>query len=46
VTDRIDFLSAIEEGESRLRRRMRSWVPTASLSDELVSCRFQNRSSR
>jgi len=42
VTDRIDFLSAIEEGEFAVAQANAQLGPNGELSDELVSCRFQN----
>jgi len=42
VTDRIDFLSAIEEGEFAIAQANASTNPKGELTDELVSCRFQN----
>jgi DNA-directed RNA polymerase subunit beta len=42
VTDRIDFLSAIEEGEFAVAQANAQLGPNSELSDELVACRFQN----
>jgi len=42
VTDRIDFLSAIEEGEFAIAQANAVLGPKGELTDELVSCRFQN----
>src|SRR5450756_1098536 len=42
VTDRIDFLSAIEEGEFAVAQANAMLGPNGELVDELVSCRFQN----
>jgi len=42
VTDRIDFLSAIEEGEFAVWQAMRSWVPTASSRTSWCRAGFQN----
>src|ERR1700737_4664731 len=42
VTDRIDFLSAIEEGEFAVAQANAGLGPNGELVDELVSCRFQN----
>jgi len=42
VTDRIEFLSAIEEGEYAIAQANASLGPVGELVDELVSCRFQN----
>ncbi|MGH8370298.1 MAG: DNA-directed RNA polymerase subunit beta, partial [Gammaproteobacteria bacterium] len=42
VTDRIDFLSAIEEGEFAVAQANAVLGPNGELVDELVSCRFQN----
>ncbi len=42
VTDRIDFLSAIEEGEFAVAQANAQLGPNGELSDELVACRFQN----
>ena len=42
VTDRIDYLSAIEEGEFAVAQANAQLGPNGELSDELVSCRFQN----
>ncbi|MGH8323669.1 MAG: DNA-directed RNA polymerase subunit beta, partial [Steroidobacteraceae bacterium] len=42
VTDRIDFLSAIEEGEFAVAQANAVLGPNGELTDELVSCRFQN----
>jgi len=42
VTDRIEFLSAIEEGEFAIAQANARLGPNGELSDELVSCRFQN----
>src|SRR3954464_8430356 len=42
VTDRIDFLSAIEAGEFAVAQAKAQLGPNSELSDELVACRFQN----
>ena len=42
VTDRIDYLSAIEEGEYVIAQANAVLGPKGELTDELVSCRFQN----
>jgi DNA-directed RNA polymerase subunit beta len=42
VTDRIDYLSAIEEGEFAIAQANARLGSAGELSDELVSCRFQN----
>jgi DNA-directed RNA polymerase subunit beta len=42
VTDRIDYLSAIEEGEFAIAQANAVLGPQGELTDELVSCRFQN----
>src|SRR5215475_7098322 len=42
VTDRIDYLSAIEEGEFAIAQANAVLGPKGELTDELVSCRFQN----
>jgi DNA-directed RNA polymerase subunit beta len=42
VTDRIDFLSAIEEGEYAIAQANASLGPKGELTDELVSCRLAN----
>src|SRR5437660_1618089 len=42
VTDRIDYLSAIEEGEYAIAQANAVLGPKGELADELVSCRFQN----
>ncbi len=42
VTEHIDFLSAIEEGEFAIAQANASTDGHGNLSDELVSCRFQN----
>jgi DNA-directed RNA polymerase subunit beta len=42
VTDRIDYLSAIEEGEFAIAQANASTNGRGELTDELVSCRFQN----
>src|ERR1700753_2828892 len=42
VTDRIDYLSAIEEGEFAVAQANAQLGPNGELNDELVSCRFQN----
>ena len=42
VTDKIDFLSAIEEGEFAIAQANASTNPKGELTDDLVSCRFQN----
>jgi DNA-directed RNA polymerase subunit beta len=41
VTDQIDFLSAIEEGKYVIAQANASMDKRASLTDELVSCRFK-----
>jgi DNA-directed RNA polymerase subunit beta len=42
VTDKIDFLSAIEEGEYAIAQANASLGSKGELTDELVSCRLQN----
>jgi DNA-directed RNA polymerase subunit beta len=42
VTEHIDFLSAIEEGEFAIAQANARLGPNDELADELVSCRFQN----
>jgi len=42
VTDQIDFLSAIEEGDFAIAQANAQLGPNKDLADELVSCRFQN----
>src|SRR5207253_535050 len=42
VTDRIDYLSAIEEGEYAIAQANAVLGAGGALQDELVSCRFQN----
>jgi DNA-directed RNA polymerase subunit beta len=42
VTDKIDFLSAIEEGEYAIAQANARLGPNGELADELVSCRLQN----
>jgi DNA-directed RNA polymerase subunit beta len=42
VTDRIDFLSAIEEGEYAIAQANARTDAKGKLADELVSCRFQS----
>jgi DNA-directed RNA polymerase subunit beta len=42
VTDKIDFLSAIEEGEFAIAQANANLGPKGELMDELVSCRLQN----
>jgi DNA-directed RNA polymerase subunit beta len=42
VTDRIDFLSAIEEGEYAIAQANARADAKGKLADELVSCRFQS----
>ena len=42
VTDKIEFLSAIEEGEFAIAQANARLGPKGELADELVSCRFQN----
>jgi len=42
VTDRIDYLSAIEEGEFAIAQANARLGPNGEMADELVSCRFQN----
>jgi DNA-directed RNA polymerase subunit beta len=42
VTDKIDFLSAIEEGEFAIAQANSVLNEKSELVDELVSCRFQN----
>ncbi|MGA9366640.1 MAG: DNA-directed RNA polymerase subunit beta, partial [Steroidobacteraceae bacterium] len=42
VTDKIDYLSAIEEGDFAIAQANASLGPKGELQDELVSCRFQN----
>jgi len=42
VTDRIDYLSAIEEGEFAIAQANAKLGPNGELEDELVSCRLSN----
>src|SRR5262245_52162822 len=42
VTDKIDFLSAIEEGEFAIAQANAAKDAKGNLTDDLVSCRFQN----
>ena len=42
VVDRIDYLSAIEEGQYIIAQANTTLDPTGKLTDELVSCRHQN----
>src|SRR5216110_3418287 len=42
VTDRIDYLSAIEEGEYAIAQANAVLGPKGEFTDVLVSCRFQN----
>jgi DNA-directed RNA polymerase subunit beta len=42
VTDKIDFLSAIEEGEFAIAQANAATDGRSALSEELVSCRYQN----
>ena len=42
VTDRIDYLSAIEEGEFAIAQANARTGTKGELSDELVSCRYQS----
>ncbi len=42
VTDRIDYLSAIEEGEFAIAQANARTGPSGELVDELVSCRYQS----
>ena len=42
VTDQIDYLSAIEEGEFAIAQANARLDRKGELSDELVSCRYQN----
>ena len=42
VTDQIDFLSAIEEGEFAIAQANAVKDASGKLTDELVSCRYQN----
>src|SRR5687767_15272546 len=42
VTDRIDYLSAIEEGEFAIAQANAKLGSVGELTDELVSCRLQN----
>jgi DNA-directed RNA polymerase subunit beta len=42
VTDKIDYLSAIEEGQYAIAQANSGIDAKGQLSDELVSCRFQN----
>jgi DNA-directed RNA polymerase subunit beta len=42
VTDKIDYLSAIEEGEFAIAQANAKLGPKGELTDELVSCRLQN----
>jgi DNA-directed RNA polymerase subunit beta len=42
VSDRIDFLSAIEEGEFAIAQANARLTAKGAMTDELVSCRLQN----
>ena len=42
VSDQIDYLSAIEEGDFAIAQANAQLGPNKDLADELVSCRFQN----
>jgi DNA-directed RNA polymerase subunit beta len=42
VTDRIDYLSAIEEGDFAIAQANATLGPKGELLEELVSCRFEN----
>ncbi len=42
VTDQIDYLSAIEEGDFAIAQANATIGPDGELVEELVSCRFQN----
>jgi DNA-directed RNA polymerase subunit beta len=42
VTDQIDYLSAIEEGDFAIAQANAAIGPDGQLVEELVSCRFQN----
>src|SRR6516165_8066114 len=42
VTDKIDYLSAIEEGEFAIAQANAVLAADGALTDQLVSCRFQN----
>ena len=42
VTDKIDYLSAIEEGQYAIAQANAVLGPKGELTDDLVSCRFQN----
>src|SRR5690348_8467294 len=42
VTEKIDYLSAIEEGEFAVAQANAVLGPNGELTDELVSCRYQN----
>ncbi|MEY4762967.1 MAG: hypothetical protein RLZZ200_2823, partial [Pseudomonadota bacterium] len=42
VTDKIDFLSAIEEGEFAIAQANAAKDAKGALTDDLVSCRYQN----
>jgi len=42
ISDRIEYLSAIEEGEFAIAQANARLGPNGELADELVSCRFQN----
>jgi DNA-directed RNA polymerase subunit beta len=42
VTDKIDYLSAIEEGEFAIAQANANTDGKGNLADQLVSCRFQN----
>jgi DNA-directed RNA polymerase subunit beta len=42
ITDQIDYLSAIEEGEFAIAQANAAKDAKGQLTDELVSCRFQN----
>jgi len=42
VSDQIDYLSAIEEGEFAIAQANARLTAKGEMSDELVSCRLQN----
>jgi len=42
VTDKMDYLSAIEEGEFAIAQANARTAPDGELTDELVSCRYQS----
>ena len=45
VTEQVDYLSAIEEGQYVIAQANAALGPDGALIDELVSCRFQNEFS-